>query len=231
MSWHFSRALVEEFSEATCSDGGRSAPSSGSLTPQAYLSSDRMKAFFRLSRSGMTFVPSTDGLGEDLLTWFLEDFLVKTSLPPDPEKESMEVSLGCGVSLPASLAKYDQRGCWLKTPTTSELKVLDEFSKIWPASGMMLRGECFPLKTAAPIMSENECGLLEKLPTPTAHNAKEGAYPAEGNRKTQTLAWVLGGKINPQFTEWMMRWPIGWTDLKPLETDKFLSWQQSHFPN
>jgi hypothetical protein len=37
MSWHFSRALVEAFSEATCLDGEPSAPSSGSPTPQAGL--------------------------------------------------------------------------------------------------------------------------------------------------------------------------------------------------
>lgn len=29
-----------------------------------------------------------------------------------------------------------------------------------------------------------------------------------------------GGKLNPEWTEWLMGWPIGWTDLKPLGTDK-----------
>tara|TARA_R100000808_G_scaffold552_2_gene2831 strand:- start:252 stop:623 length:372 start_codon:yes stop_codon:yes gene_type:complete len=28
------------------------------------------------------------------------------------------------------------------------------------------------------------------------------------------------GKLNPEWVEWLMGWPIGWTDLKPLETDK-----------
>jgi hypothetical protein len=58
------------------------------------------------------------------------------------------------------------------------------------------------------------------LPTPTAHNSKEGAYPAEFTRKTPTLATHAGGKLNPMWTEWLMGWPLGWTDLKPLETDK-----------
>jgi DNA (cytosine-5)-methyltransferase 1 len=31
------------------------------------------------------------------------------------------------------------------------------------------------------------------------------------------------GQLNPPWVEWLMGWPIGWTDLKPLETDK------SHF--
>jgi hypothetical protein len=29
-----------------------------------------------------------------------------------------------------------------------------------------------------------------------------------------------GGKLNPMWVEWLMGWPLGWTDLKPLETDK-----------
>jgi DNA (cytosine-5)-methyltransferase 1 len=31
------------------------------------------------------------------------------------------------------------------------------------------------------------------------------------------------GQLNPPWVEWLMGWPIGWTDLKPLEMDK------SHF--
>jgi hypothetical protein len=37
------------------------------------------------------------------------------------------------------------------------------------------------------------------------------------------------GKPNPINQEWLMGWPAGWTDLKPLGTGKFLSWQQQHF--
>ena len=29
-----------------------------------------------------------------------------------------------------------------------------------------------------------------------------------------------GGKLNPMWVEWLMGWPLGWTDLKPLEMDK-----------
>jgi len=37
-----------------------------------------------------------------------------------------------------------------------------------------------------------------------------------------------GGKLNPMWVEWLMGWPLGWTDLKPLEMDKFHSVQQQH---
>ena len=36
------------------------------------------------------------------------------------------------------------------------------------------------------------------------------------------------GLLSPMWTEWLLGWPIGWTDLKPLATDKFQQWQLSH---
>jgi hypothetical protein len=32
-----------------------------------------------------------------------------------------------------------------------------------------------------------------------------------------------GGQLNPTWVEWLMGWPLGWTDLKPLGTDKYPS--------
>ena len=57
-------------------------------------------------------------------------------------------------------------------------------------------------------------------PTPIAHNAKETNAPSESERNTPTLAAQAGGSLNPMFVEWLMGWPLGWTDLKPLEMDK-----------
>lgn len=65
-------------------------------------------------------------------------------------------------------------------------------------------------------------------PTPTAHNAKETNAPSEALRNTPTLASTVGGRLNPNWTEWLMGWPIGHTGLKPLATDKFREFVQSH---
>jgi hypothetical protein len=37
-----------------------------------------------------------------------------------------------------------------------------------------------------------------------------------------------GGKLNPTWVEWLMSWPLEWSDLKPLATDRFRQWQQQH---
>jgi hypothetical protein len=51
-------------------------------------------------------------------------------------------------------------------------------------------------------------------------NLGEQVNEREGVKKT--------GQLNPPWVEWLMGWPIGWTDLKPLETDRFQQWQQQH---
>jgi len=37
-----------------------------------------------------------------------------------------------------------------------------------------------------------------------------------------------GGTLNPTWVEWLMGWPLGWTDLKPLEMDKYHKWLEQH---
>ena len=64
-------------------DGEPSVPLSGNRTQQAYCAPDKMTAFSRLSRYGMTYKPLTENRGEELLTLYLEDFHAKTSVPQE----------------------------------------------------------------------------------------------------------------------------------------------------
>jgi len=47
-------------------------------------------------------------------------------------------------------------------------------------------------------------------------------------KKNGTFVTHSGGKLNPVWVEWLMGWPIGWTDLQPLATDKFQQWLEKH---
>jgi len=76
---------------------------------------------------------------------------------------------------------------------------------------------------------------MKTWPTPTAHNAKEQDSPTEALRNTPSLCSLARGgdktqprHLNPAWVEWLMGWPIGWTDLKPLAMDKFHKWRLSH---
>jgi len=57
-------------------------------------------------------------------------------------------------------------------------------------------------------------------PTPVARMHKDGGNPSEYQRNEVPLAAQVGGPLNPDWVEWLMGWPIGWTDLKPLVMDK-----------
>ena len=76
---------------------------------------------------------------------------------------------------------------------------------------------------------------LETYPTPNAGMYRNLNYNKElclkRAEKHQTdLAMVsvmqFGGQLNPAWAEWLMGWPMRWTELKPLEMDKSLYVQQ-----
>ncbi len=166
MSWLFSRALVEEFSADTCSAGELSALSNGNPTPQAYLPSDRMTAFSRPSRFGMTFGPLTDTLGAELLTWFLAGSRVRTLALPARVRESTASAAACGEAWRASWAKFDPDSCSWKTAQPSLLGDSEECLLTWPRSGMTAGGLCWERPALVPRISEIDSGSL--VPTPTA---------------------------------------------------------------
>ena len=60
-----------------------------------------------------------------------------------------------------------------------------------------------------------------KCATPTARDWRSGkASQATHDRNSRPLSEQIGGLLNPTWVEWLMGWPIGWTDLKLSATDK-----------
>lgn len=321
MSWHYSRVLVEEYLAENSLDGEPCAPLKLTPMPQAFLSSDRMTAFSRLSRFGMTFAPLMDDLGTALLTSYLAAFHAKTLAQQGKAQGLSENEADYGKKWPASLAKYDRDTSSWRTAQYSLLGGLEPYSGTWPRWGMMQDGVLLELSTPALRTSEAESGLLPTplaslgtnggpnqrdssgrpglqmaammwptpkataagpdfakmkrsrtgvslqtavamFPTPTASNTKavhmRGAdkgkkrqarsylpTPTVNDLKNSTLppsqakhdnlpGYLLragekpGGQLNPTWVEWLMGWPIGWTDLKPLAMDKFQQWLSSH---
>lgn len=65
-----------------------------------------------------------------------------------------------------------------------------------------------------PNRSRNLNDAVAFLPTPTTQDAKNNGSQSQLARKTLPLNAVAGGKLNPEWVEWLMGYPIGWTDLK-----------------
>ena len=237
MSWLYSLALVEAFSEADSSDGEPSAPSSGSPIPQAYSSPDRTTVASRLSRYGMTCEPLTASRGEDLLTWFRAGFPARASASQERALESTEPAAECGPRWRGSLAKYDPDTSSWRTAQLSLLGDLDESSVTWPRSGSMRSGVCWERTTLERPTSVSESGLW---PTPTVcgNYNRKGASATSGDglatavrmggTQGDCLPQQVGGPLNPPWVEWLMGWPIGWTDLKPSAMGRFQEWQRQH---
>lgn len=77
-------------------------------------------------------------------------------------------------------------------------------------------------------------GAVKNFPTPKARDwkgqtqrgihAPGDAIPNMDNGDGKPI----GGQLNPTWVEWLMGWPLEWTGLKPLATDRFRQWLHSH---
>jgi hypothetical protein len=50
-------------------------------------------------------------------------------------------------------------------------------------------------------------------PTPTVQDASNNGGPSQYERNSLPLKAVAGGALNPTWVEWLMGFPLGWTDL------------------
>lgn len=72
---------------------------------------------------------------------------------------------------------------------------------------------------------------VPRVPTPTATSGGYNQSPSPGaaiRPSLETMAREAGGPLNPTWVEWLMGWPIGWTDLLAPATGKFREWCTSH---
>lgn len=252
MSWHFLQEQEVASWEADSLDGAPSALLSVLPTLAAFCCSGRPTGISTDSRSGMTSELSMGTRGAGQLTSLPAGSPVRTSAQQATAQGSTAPAAASGWKWPGSFARFDRDSSLWKIRQCSFLGVSDEFSETWPRWGSMRDGECSELSTPARIMSERGSGLW---PTPNkmdGHNAASMNDPihwrsrfekkaAEGislqfplrvavhcpSPRTPPSAWD-GGLLNPDWTEWLMGWPIGWTDCTPLETDRFRQWLRLH---
>ena len=252
MSWHYLRGGGEESLQDICSGGEQLPPLKSKITHAEFYCNGKLMDSYLDSLSGMTSAHSMESLGEEKSMSSQEDFLVKTLVLQEKEQDLMEKGQDSGEKWQGSFAKYNQDLCLWKTHQCSLLGGLDEFSETWPQWGLMRDGECWEHQTLERSMKGNESGLLPDnqnfFHTPNTTGLDGGSNSRKALKKristwptptTPSGGGNVGGSgayknaikngthiphsINPSLYEWLMGWPIGWTDLKPLEMDK------SHF--
>jgi hypothetical protein len=250
MSWLFSKAMMEDYAnshslqerEAESSaenslDGEQCALWNGTPTQRASWLPAKTTGACRLSRSGMTFRPSTDTHGEAVLMSFLAAFPAR--IFPQPEKVP-----GSSASDPVCGSTW--RELWVKwNPDTSSWKThqclweedLSESSVILPRWGMMRDGALWE-RTMPVLRTKGKESGWWPTPTKTVGPKRDLEAIAEAQARFKaglskfnpgvTLEAAIGGYPNPPWTEWLMGWPMSWTDTKGSAMAKFQQWSASH---
>lgn len=226
-----------ESSGHTCSDGRPSDTSSGTTTASASSQHASQTDSSPAPRSLATCVSSHSPVRlsntEDLRTWLAQGFPA-SHIPAQVNEWAERMSETCGPQPSTAFASFDRAASFWRTSQACLAGISDEFSEIWPRSGMTLDGIAYQHATSAHHTSAIGLGLL---PTPTVRQGRNRtsgrSNPNSEHHDGLTLMdwiWLNVGrvKLKPNFTEWMMLWPEGWTDCAPLATAKFHSWQQQH---
>lgn len=166
-------------------------------TPQCSLFGDSDECLETFPRSGMT----QNGVLWELTTW------------AHPTGESVSgfwrtPDTGAGGIISDKALDELANGNW-KRPSGSlkQLRLQDQVRhpQLWPTQKCQDAG--------AALFDRRKGNLGEVI---------HGKYLNGGSATPQTKT----ARLNPNWVEWLMGWPIGWTDLKPLATDKFRSWRQ-----
>jgi hypothetical protein len=205
---------------------------------------------FQSSQSGTTCERSTESLGAEKSILFAAVSHAKTlaseQIRPEEEKALKESEADYGDKWLALSMRCNPDTFSLKTVPSLVEEDLPASSVNLPEWGMMRNGELFTPQNLASIIFVEGCSFM---PTVTATHITEKVNPFD--KKTMWRAksgWVekasLSGKrgsINwsqwmlayelaptPKAAEYLMGWPMGWTDLNPLATDKFQQWLSSH---
>lgn len=236
MSWLFSQALAEEYSAATSLAGEQFAQLNVMPTPHKFSRNDKMMEFSRLSRFGLTCAVLTENHGKELLMSFLAAFPARTSAQMELVPALKVNVLDCGLKWRESSARFDLNSYVWKTHHDSEERVLLWSSVTLPQWGIAVNGFVYQHPTALRPIPETASGLW-----PTVKSTIRSDCPSERLRHAPDLVSVIkmrplpdgseppqSGHLNPEWVEWFMGWPIGWTELKPLEMDRFHEWRQQH---
>ena len=217
MSWHYLRELEGESLEDICSGGELLQPLKSKITHAEFYCNGKLMDSYLDSLSGTTFVHSMANLGQEKSMSSQVDFPVRTCQQQEKEQDLMERDQDSGEKWQGSFAKYDQNTHSLRTHQCSLFEDSTEYCATLPKWGSMRTGECWELPMLELNIKETEFGLW---PTPTTPSGGGNCGGSGAYKNAIKNGTHIPHSINPNLYEWLMGWPIGWTDLKPLETGK-----------
>jgi hypothetical protein len=193
---------------------------------------------------GATYEPSTASRGVASWIGSLEDSRANPSALQGNNWEKTTPGT-FGLNLSESLARFDRASCSWKTCQASLNSAEPPSLQTWPISVIVSRGRLFGLPMLEPLTTVEGGSVLRTptakanlespsfqkwpsfqrlmYPTPTTQDSENNGGPSQMKRHTKPLNAVVGGRLNPEFVEWLMGWPIGWTACEHVETESSLN--------
>lgn len=240
MSYTYLLERGEESSAESFSAIPASVLSNGTNTRDSASSRDSETDHCQGFQYGTTSPHLTGSRGKIGCRLSVVDFHARTSHAPEKVQGSLVHAVACGSTWRELLMKYDHVSSLLKTHHCLWEKALSPFSVTLPQWGMMRDGEFWEQTIAGvftfargagywptPLKNEGPGGQQMKLTDAIA--VKEGFKPRYYKLDGMEGRKVFTGKVNPEFAEWLMGWPMGWTNVSQgLETGRFRQWLRLH---
>ena len=124
--------------------------------------------------------------------------------------------------------KEKESGYW-PTPNTLEGLAPKKLDRIMEYNNKARPGRSY---ASMNLREQVVYGKIPIWPTPTANEDAAGLPGSKMQKMLGNHPEVRqdpnGGTLNPTWVEWLMGWPLGWTDFAPLEMDKYHKWLELH---
>lgn len=108
------------------------------------------------------------------------------------------------------------------------LSTVVKVPELWPTP--TVHGD-YNRKGASKNSGDGLATAVKMYPPPAArdYRSPNGKPFSElgGGTKGEQLPNAIGGQLNPDWVEWLMGWPIGWTSLGPLNQTEYHEWQRA----
>lgn len=154
---------------------------------------------------------------EDLRTWLAQASPANHSAR---HREGIEQQKTCGQRHETALKSFGQDSFSAKTFKGTQLTLQQMNAKRW-----VTKPDAFPCPRRTWVLTTfgKDSGYLH-TPTTMAN------YCANTMQKWPTCREFVRvfGRPSPVIQEWLMGWPIGWSDTRPLAMGRFLAWLRQH---
>lgn len=147
-------------------------------------------------------------------TWPKAGLIADGAFYPQPNWERRISEIGCGLlPTPKTLDSKDRSG--QDNPIINGRVVRPSGENYSVSLATMANRNLWPTPLSVPDSKASHRGLSGRYRASMEDAMKEdGSLPAG----------MGGGQLNPDWVEWLMGWPIGWTSLEPLPADNFVQW-------